>query len=336
MQAEAIDIRSEAAYEFDRRPAVYPVAAPALKCISINTHRGQGPKLPYLLSQVSMEEAERIQLLHHTRVYTYYIAEWLNQKKREFDVVGLQEVFNGVLGFGDRLQGKFHQRDHYRVISGFRAALPHGVGFAGFRYENLLLSQLQMMDGAQINYLLPGKVYFLAACGFTLAPFVFDGRIVWIGNTHLHPYSPKERKKQAISIASEIRKLNGAPVLFLGDFNTVPPGCRDSGFPAGERDVNSYRHDETMKVLFDAGLNLYPHEDSERFYTYPTGLPNRTLDYILFSDHWEVLSYEVAKDFKFSDHYPVSGEFRLRRQPRAAHVEEQLASKEIMCSVTQW
>src|SRR5215813_9339609 len=78
-----------------------------LRCISINTHRGHGPKLPYLLSQVSMEEAERIELLHDTKAYTYYIAEWLNQKKDRFDVVGLQEVFNGILGFGDRLLGKF-------------------------------------------------------------------------------------------------------------------------------------------------------------------------------------------------------------------------------------
>src|SRR5215470_17521683 len=188
-------------------PARFARSESTLRCISINTHRGHGPKLPYLLSQVSMEEAERIELLHDTKVYAYHIAEWLNQNKQSFDVVGLQEVFNGVLGFGDRILGKFRQRDHYRVISGFKSALPHGVGFAGFRYENLLLSQLHMMNGTQTNYLLPGKVYFLAACGFTLAPFIFHGRVIWIGNTHLHPYNPKERAKQALSISREVEKL---------------------------------------------------------------------------------------------------------------------------------
>src|SRR5215510_4475525 len=181
-------------------PARFARSESTLRCISINTHRGHGPKVPYLLSQVSMEEAERIELLHDTKAYTYFIAEWLNQHKEQFDVVGLQEVFNGVLGLGDRLLGKFRQRDHYRVISGFKSALPHGVGFAGFRYENLLLSQLSLLNGAQTNYLLPGKVYFLAACGFTLAPFRFNGRVIWIGNTHLHPYSPKERARQAASL----------------------------------------------------------------------------------------------------------------------------------------
>jgi endonuclease/exonuclease/phosphatase family metal-dependent hydrolase len=284
-----------------------------LRCISINTHRGQGPKVPYLLSQVSLQEAERIELLHDTRAYTYFIAEWLNQNKNEFDVVGLQEVFNGVLGFGDRLLGKFRQRDQYRVISGFKSALPHGVGFAGFRYENLLLSQLSMLNGAQTNYLLPGKVFLLASCGFTLAPFLFHGRTIWIGNTHLHPYSPRERVRQAVSIAQRVQSLGDVPIIFLGDINTVPPGCRETGFRAGESDVHSYRNDKTFGVLFDAGLNAIDHYDSETYYTYPTGLPNRTLDYILFSRHWEVVTYGVVRDFKFSDHYPVAGEFRLKR-----------------------
>ncbi|MBC8044973.1 MAG: endonuclease/exonuclease/phosphatase family protein [Rhizobacter sp.] len=284
----------------------------SVRCVSINTHRGRGPKLPYLLAQSSLEEAERIELLNDTRAYTYYIAEWLNQNRHRFDFVGLQEVFNGILGFGDRLLGKFRQRDHYRLIGGFRSVIAHGVGFAGFRYENMLLSQLQAIGQTQVNYLLPGKVAFLASCGFTLAPFVFNDQVIWIGNTHLHPFNPYDRAKQVTSIAKEVTKLGDVPILFLGDFNTVPPGCRDSDFPAGERDVNSYKNDKTFEILGAAGMNIVKHEDSVKFYTYPTGVPNRTLDYIFFTRHWEVIDYYVMKDFKFSDHYPVAGEFRLR------------------------
>lgn len=283
-----------------------------IRCITINTHRGRGPKLPYLLAQASLDEAERIELLHDTRAYTYYIAEWLNQHREKYDVVGLQEVFNGVLGLGDRLFRKYRQRDHYRLIAGYRSVIAHGVGFAAFRYENLLLSQLQKIGQTQINYLLPGRVAFLAACGFTLAPFVFNGQVIWIGNTHLHPFNPNDRQDQARSIAAEVKKHRHMPILFMGDFNTVPPGCRQTGFPAGDNDVNSYKNDRTFEILADAGLHLIKHEDSEDFYTYPTGLPNRTLDYILFSHHWEVERYEVVKEFKFSDHYPVFGEFRLK------------------------
>lgn len=283
-----------------------------ISCVTINTHRGRGPKLPYLLSQTSLDEAKRIELLHDTRAYTYFIADWLNQNRERFDVVGLQEVFNGIFGLGDRLLGKYRQRDHYDVIGGFRSIIAHGVGFAGFRYENLLLSQLPMVGQSQINYLLPERIFFLAACGFTLAPMVLGGDIVWIGNTHLHAYNPRDRAKQACSIAKELKRLGDKPVLFLGDFNTVPLGCRDSDFPAGERDVNSYKNDKTWEILSEAGLQMIQHEDNETFYSYPTGVPNRTLDYILFSRHWNVNTYEVLKDFKFSDHYPVHGVFELK------------------------
>ena len=99
-----------------------------LSCATINTHRGQGPKLPYLLSKASAEEAERIELLNETRAYTYYIAEWLNRNRTRFDLVALQEVFDGVLGFGDRILGKYRQRDHYRVIGGSGRSFRTGSG----------------------------------------------------------------------------------------------------------------------------------------------------------------------------------------------------------------
>ena len=283
-----------------------------IRCVTINTHRGRGPKLPYLLAQASVDEAERIELLHDTRAYTYYIAEWLHQHREQYDVVGLQEVFNGILGIGDLVYRKYRQRDHYRVIAGYRSVIAHGVGFAGFRYENLMLSQLQKIGQVQINYLLPGRIAFLAACGFTLVPFVFNGQVVWIGNTHLHPFNPRDREAQAHGIANEIKKHGDVPIIFMGDLNTVPPGCRVTGFPAGDNDVNSYKNDKTFEILADAGLQLVKHDDSEQFYTYPTGLPNRTLDYILYTHHWEVADYHVLKDFIFSDHYPVFGEFRLK------------------------
>jgi endonuclease/exonuclease/phosphatase family metal-dependent hydrolase len=53
------------------------------------------------------------------------------------------------------------------------------------------------------------------------------------------------------------------------------------------------------------------HADAIPFWTYPTGAPNRTLDHVLFSRHWEVESYRVERGFLLSDHYPVVAELRL-------------------------
>ncbi len=295
-----------------RSPATTSLAREyRLRCLTINTHRGQGPKLSLLRSGSSPEEAQRIELMHDTRAYTYFIAEWLNNHKHEYDVVALQEVFNGVLGIGERIVQKYRQRDHYRMLSGFESYLEHGVGFAGFRYQNLMLSQLPKLSHNAYHLHLPGKVFFLASCGFTLAPFLLKDTIIWIGNTHLHAYSPAARMRQARSIAQVIRALSDVPVVFMGDLNTVPAGCRTRDFGPGDIDRYNYHRDDTISILEDSGLQIVRHEDERTFYSYPTGMPNRTLDYIMFSRHWHVHDYGALHDFTLSDHYPVYAELEL-------------------------
>src|SRR6185295_18839017 len=121
--------------------------------------------------------------------YTYWIAEWLQKNHARYDAVGLQEVFGGVLGLGARPLSRFTQDDYYRVLSGYETALSHSVGFAGFRYANVLLCRAPVEGGrGSIHARLPGRIMLLAACGFTLAPVLHRGRTIWVGNTHLHAY----------------------------------------------------------------------------------------------------------------------------------------------------
>jgi len=288
--------------------------AGVVRVVSINTHLGQGPIVPYLLRGADDGCRERIEMLHQTSAYVWHIADWLQRNRGRYHAVGLQEVFYGSLGLGLLMGRKYRQRDYYRALSGYGAAIPHRAGIAGFRYENLLLSRLAGAGPERIHGRLPGRIYRLAACGFTLAPFRFGERRVWIGNTHLHPYCPRVRARQAESIAREIERLGDEPVVFLGDLNTVPPGCKDGDFPDGERDVRSYRNDETLSILARAGLRTVAHEDRDSFYTYPVGAPNRTLDYVLFSRHFRVEEYRVVREFALSDHYPVEAALRLRRE----------------------
>ena len=283
-----------------------------LRVISINTHRGQGPKLPYLMRHAQPEERERVRLLHDTRAYAFHIAEWLRKQNGRHHVVALQEVFRGVFGsLSWAFPRRSRQGDYYRTLAGYPSAHSHRVGFAAFEYENVLLSRLGLSDAPLVHSLLPGRVFRLAACGFTLAPYRFGRSTVWIGNTHLHAYNPRARALQATHIAREIRRLGDVPVVFLGDLNTVPPGCKDGDFPHGDRDRHSYRNDRSLSILAEAGLRTIAHEDREEFWTYPTGIPNRTLDYILFSRHWNVEDYRVVREFSLSDHYPVEAELRL-------------------------
>jgi endonuclease/exonuclease/phosphatase family metal-dependent hydrolase len=282
------------------------------RCVTLNTHRGSGPDLACLLSKVEPAEARRLELLHDTSAYTFWIAEWLQQRRHRYDAVGLQEVFGGILGFGARPLSRFSQDDYYRVLSGYETALTHPIGVAGFRYANVLLCRAPVDEDGERHSFLPGRVFNLAACGFTLAAVRHRGRRVWIGNTHLHAYDPVKRAKQAAAIAAEVLALGDVPVVFLGDLNTTPPGCRDGDFPAGDRDLRSYKDDETLRILARAGLRIVPHEDGPEYHTYPTGDGNRTLDYVMFSRHWQVEDYRVLHDVRLSDHYPVEATFRLR------------------------
>jgi endonuclease/exonuclease/phosphatase family metal-dependent hydrolase len=295
-------------------PAVDIVVHGGAPALGLGAPLGAGPIVPYLLRGADAATTERIQLLHDTKAYAYHIAEWLRRHHDDYHTVGLQEVFSRLR----ILRGGLPQRAYYRALSGYGTAIPHGVGFAGFRYENVLLSRLERAPAPPIHARLPGRIYRLAACGFTLAPFRWEGRTIWIGNTHLHPYNPRLRARQTESIVREVAALGDVPVLFMGDLNTVPPRCKEGDFPDGERDARSYKGDETLSLFArKAGLRIVHHKDDERYWTYPTGAPNRTLDYILFSRHWEVDSYRVAREFTLSDHYPVEGAFRLRRpRPR--------------------
>lgn len=283
-----------------------------VRAISINTHRGQGPKLRYLLKSALPSEQARIRLLHDTKAYTYHIADWLHRHADRYHVVALQEVFYGLFGSFQRMvTGRSPQIDYYRTIGGFPRTINHRVGFSAFQYENVLMSRLEPARAPQVRALLPGRVFRLAACGFTLIPFEVKGRTVWIGNTHLHAYNPDARTKQAESIARQIQRLGEVPVLFLGDLNTVPRGCRKNGFTHGDRDRNSYKGDRTLEIFESVGLRTVGHEDDADFWTYPTGMSNRTLDYVLHTDHWAVEEYRVVREFTLSDHYPVEGTFRL-------------------------
>jgi endonuclease/exonuclease/phosphatase family metal-dependent hydrolase len=293
-------------------PVHVGTAADVFRCVTLNTRMGRGPDIDCLRRTNTAEEARRFELLHDTRAYTYRIAEWLRRHSDRHDAVGLQEVWGGVLGLGTRPFSRFVQDDYYRVLSGYRTALAHRVGFAAYRYANVLLLKGSLAPEREIHAYLPGRVFSLAACGFTLAAVHHEGRKVWVGNTHLHAYNPAKRAKQAAAIAAEVRALGDVPVIFLGDLNTTPPGCRDRDFPAGDRDRHSYRDDATLKILAGAGLRMVPHDDDPEFHTYPTGDRNRTLDYVLFSAHWHVEDYRALHDVTLSDHYPVEAAFRLR------------------------
>jgi endonuclease/exonuclease/phosphatase family metal-dependent hydrolase len=287
-----------------------------LKVATLNAHQFHGP----VLNGRQSIPRQLFYLLGRKALVTMYkerVKEFASTS--EFDVIAFQEVFQR---FGIP---KMHER--YKVFegTGFETIIVHGLGASFYTYENVLLSKLPLADGVKIkdiNYPLPHRMYWTVRVGFTVAPFIFADRVILVCNVHLHAGSVSKRENQVIKIirvlAEVIENYGGdVPVLLLGDLNTVPEGAQTSGFPTGDDD--NYEGDNTLKFFAKIGLKSFIEKDEPSLYTYPAAVdimqtdPRcRTLDYILYSRHWEPIEYKVLHSYFLSDHYPVVGTFRLR------------------------
>ena len=121
--AKLAEAAARAAHAPDIRHAT---RADQVRVLTLNTHRGQGPTLRCLLENGTVADRERDRMLHQTRAYTFHIADWLRRNADRYDVVGLQEVFQALLGGLDRLwTRRAAQHRVYKTISGFRASYVH-------------------------------------------------------------------------------------------------------------------------------------------------------------------------------------------------------------------
>jgi len=191
--------------------------------------------------------------------YKRRIRAWLSED--QFDIVGLQEVFQSFRFFTTGIRKKVFEG------TGFETVIPHGIGarayFFNYIFENVLLSKLPLAEGKTFkdcNFPLPSTIYWVVRSGFTIMPVIFDGRVILVGNTHLHASSAEKREEQTLYIVKAIKELQveygkDVPILFMGDFNTVPKGAKACGFLNGDDD--NYENDGTLK-FFEELIGITP------------------------------------------------------------------------------
>jgi endonuclease/exonuclease/phosphatase family metal-dependent hydrolase len=114
-----------------------------------------------------------------------------------------------------------------------------------------------------------------------------NGDIVHILTTQL-ALGKRSRKYELTQIADIIKRING-PIIFTGDLNTS--------------------NESELVAISDIGLKRL-----ETTKTFPSWKPKRRIDYIFYSVHFEVISYDVINDMKISDHLPIIAEFRLKNK----------------------
>ncbi len=144
----------------------------------------------------------------------------------------------------------------------------------------------------------------------------FNNTKLNIINTHLEAFFDQNRLVHSKIICKELNKISKKiPTLFGGDFNAPPSWSKNRGPFKNEKD--NYQNDHSFDYL-QKNLNLKNcldkksvHNES-KYFTFPATNPNRTLDHLYFSNHWECKEIRVISCGVISDHLPIIGTFELK------------------------
>ena len=144
-------------------------------------------------------------------------------------------------------------------------------------------------------------------------------------NTHFDAWTQNSdlSQKQANTALAILNNLDEQeiPLIIGGDFNILPPD-RGKQFEAlQKKGVNFYNRESELQSLYQSYSAIPSLIDLKQspsdWYTYfsndpSISEPDRTIDYMFFSDNWELLDSEVlqGKTLEISDHLPIIAKFK--------------------------
>lgn len=113
-----------------------------------------------------------------------------------------------------------------------------------------------------------------------------NGEIMHVLTTQL-ALGKRSRRYELMQIADIIKRIRG-PIIFTGDLNTS--------------------NEAELIEIENIGLKRLVTTK-----TFPSWKPRRTIDYIFYSEDFEVLNYHVIDQLKISDHLPIIAEFKIKK-----------------------
>ncbi len=124
-----------------------------------------------------------------------------------------------------------------------------------------------------------------------------DGTVAAVWAIHLEVRSEEVRAQAAREIVAHAR-ASREPLVVAGDFNSAP-----RGFPHHTRTRGG---GSALDILLDSGLfSAFPPAGlAGSNFTFPSQRPERTIDWILAANGWQ-LSDGTVVDADFSDHLPI-------------------------------
>ena len=182
-----------------------------------------------------------------------------------------------------------------------------------YRLTSATRFQLPLMDNDPITQ----HFYFQRA----LLQVTMDSTVgeMALLNTHLDAWGQGTdlMKRQVDAISNQLTTLDeqNIPWVLAGDFNVLPP----DGGRQWQRLAKDYDQRSALQVLYDRYGALPPlpqltSASSAEWYTYfpndpQVTEPDRTIDYVFYSDHWRLLEGAVIPDTSLSDHLPLKARF---------------------------
>lgn len=144
-----------------------------------------------------------------------------------------------------------------------------------------------------------------------------NGENFSLGNLHLEAFDKSCREKQSLILTEYVTKNYGnTPFILAGDFNAIYPKASEQG-PFPDEPKIDYKDDQTLSHIQNLGFlnDVFSDERREEseFNTFPCDTPNRQIDHIYYTRHFQLKSSSVdtfLPPFP-SDHRAVVSVFNL-------------------------
>ncbi len=139
----------------------------------------------------------------------------------------------------------------------------------------------------------------------------FGEKKINLVNVHLEAFDKDDRKLQIESLVKIVKdeKLD----IVVGDFNMLPTSAiKRSKFLNSD---DNYENDSSYELMMKSNLaEVIPDEiyakNESMYFTYPSSLPDRRLDYIFYEKSLKMIRAEVLPS-ALSDHLPLRASFQI-------------------------
>lgn len=161
-----------------------------------------------------------------------------------------------------------------------------------FEVKQQMIDTLARVESEPFYY----KAFYLDRLA-QICTLKFENKDILVINVHLEAFDQQTRIKHSEKVLELYENCSKRyPTILVGDFNSCPK-----------------EKNPTINTFLGKNINSAAMVEDGNFFTYPSDKPEMRLDYIFYSDHFEMLESRVVTEVgEVSDHLPVYAKFKLK------------------------